>query len=102
MILRAFAKHIQEYAADVPLIILLNRWLKDILQKPPQNNVERIIHAELTLIQDKNETYSIVGTTRSGQKLLENLYRYVQSLENQDFSRWLHEINPNDFDENTL
>jgi hypothetical protein len=97
MILQEFAKEIRKYAADIPPSIILTRWLKDILEKKPENNVERIIHTELTIIHNEEGDYTIVGSDLSGQKLLETLYRYVLSYENQKFSRWLHEKNPRDF-----
>jgi len=99
MILKEFAKELKKYAAEVPPSIILTRWLKDILVRKPETNTEKIIHAELTLLEDNENNYAIVGTRLSGQKLLETLYRYIQSLENQDYSRWLHHLQANDFEE---
>lgn len=97
MILDAFAKSYHKFAADIPPIILLNRWLKDILKNVPETNVEKIIHTELSLIEGDNGLYAIMGKDPRGQKLLKNLYSLVESLERQEFSRWLHEKNTEDF-----
>lgn len=99
MILQAFSNHLQSYSANVPPTIILARWLKEILLREPQNNTEKIIHTEITLLQDKNGIYSVVGTDQNGQKLLEVLYRFAQSYENQSFSRWIHEKKATDFNE---
>lgn len=102
MILKAFAKNIHEYAAKIPPVIILTRWLKDILVKEPENNVEKIIHTELTLLQQESGMYAVVGTTPNGQKLLENLYNLALSFENQDYSRWIHNLKANSFEDNDL
>lgn len=95
MILQEFSKTFRSYAAALPPEVVLNRWLKDILEAPPETNVEKIIHSELTLIEDYTGNYAIVGQTRSGQKLLEMLYKYILNLENQDIARWLHNLDSN-------
>lgn len=100
MILHAFANSIRKYAVEIPPVILLSRWLKDILKKEPNNNVEKIIHAELTLLENDDGMYAVVGTTPNGQKLLENLYNFTDSVENLRFSRWLHQTKANGFKNN--
>ena len=100
MILQAFAKNMQGYVAKIPPIIILSRWLKDILKREPVNNVEKIIHTELTLLENDNRLYAVVGKTPSGQKLLENLYKFIGCIENHNFSTWLHNKNSNIFNEN--
>lgn len=99
MILKAFSKQLQSYSADVPPTIVLARWLREILLRKPQNNVEKIIHTELTLLQDINGIYSVVGTNKNGQRLLDILCRFAESYDNQTFSRWLHEKQATDFKE---
>lgn len=99
MILKAFSEYLHSYTNDIPSHIILCRWLKDILNKIPQTNVERVIHYELTLIQSEEGIFAILGSSMSGQKLLENLYKYTQSYDNQTFSRWIHELKPNDFNQ---
>ena len=100
MIINAFSQHLKEYAADIPATIILSRWLKDILEKSPGNNIEKIIHTELTLLKGETGIYAVVGTSMSGQKLLENLNKFILSYENNNFARWVHNINPTDFDDN--
>ncbi len=97
MILQEFSKELRKYAAYIPPSIILTRWLRDILTKKPTNNVERVIHHELTLLENDEGDYTIVGTSLSGQRLLESLYKYIESYENQHFCRWLHQVKPEDF-----
>ncbi|MGD9579982.1 MAG: hypothetical protein AB7V50_01290 [Vampirovibrionia bacterium] len=98
MILKAFSDNIRQYPISIPPTILLSRWLRSILSKTPENHVENIIHNELTILNSTKGLYAIVGKNKNGQKLLDNLYKYVQSLENQSLSRWLHETKANEFD----
>lgn len=97
MILQAFSKYLQEYAANLPSYIILTRWLTEKLKKNPETTIDKIIHAELTLIQDENGLDAVVGTTKSGQKLLQNLLSYTESYDRQKFSRWLKQQDPSDF-----
>lgn len=98
MILKAFSENIHQYASKIPPTILLSRWLKDILDKTPENHVEKIIHTELTVLKSNNGLYAITAKTKGGQKLLTSLHNYINSLENQDYSRWLFETKANEFE----
>lgn len=101
MILQEFSKILNKYIDYMPSTIILMAWLKNILEREPREDVEKIIHAELTLIKDKKGNYTITGKKKSGQKLIKNLYNYIESYETQTFCRWLHEIKANDFPKQT-
>ena len=56
MIIKAFSEYIKTFNSEIPTLILLTKWLKEILSKSPESNMERIIHNEKTnarLICDK-------------------------------------------------
>lgn len=96
MIIEAFAEYIKKNKNEKEAQNILIEWLKDILSREPHNNTERAIHKEIAIekIEDK---YQIKGKSQTGNILIESLYRYTISYENQKFSRWLHKIKASDF-----
>lgn len=97
MIIKAFAKYLQSYKEDIPCVILLSSWVKSILEKEPENNVERIIHAEISVSKNNVGMFILTGKGKSGRVLLESLYNFALSFEQQKFSRWIHHTNASDF-----
>lgn len=97
MIIKAFAKFLQSYEEDIPCVILLSNWVKNILEKEPKNNVERIIHAEISLSKNNLGMFILAGKGKSGRILLESLYSFALSFEQQKFTRWIHHTNASDF-----
>jgi hypothetical protein len=97
MIIKAFSDYLKEFKSDIPPVIILSRWLKDKLYKHPENNVERVIHSEISLFVNKKGRFMIVGNGESGKNLLESLYNFALSYEQQNFSRWLHDKKASDF-----
>ena len=99
MILKAFSEYIREFNSDIPTTMLLWRWLKDKLSKKPENNVENIIHEEIILLKNKYGHFMLVGKSGSGRVLLESLYNFALSFEQQKFTRWIHKLKASDFRE---
>lgn len=97
MILKAFSDYIKEFKSDIPTVILLSRWLKDKLAKQPENNIEKVIHKEITLFVNKKGAYILVGNGESGKILIESLYNFALSYEQQNFNRWIHNKKASDF-----
>jgi hypothetical protein len=97
MIIKAFSDYIKEFNSDIPTVILLFRWLKDKLMKQPENNVERVIHKEITLFMNKKSGFLLVSNSESGRILIESLYNFALSYEQQNFSRWIHNTKASDF-----
>jgi len=97
MILKAFSDYLKEFKSDVPTVILLSRWLKDKLLKLPEDNIERIIHSEVSLFMNKNGGFLLVGNDKSGRILIESLYNFALSYEQQNFNRWIHNKKASDF-----
>lgn len=97
MILKAFAEYIQKFNTDVPSVILLSRWLKEKALKTPEDNIDRVIQKEITLLKNKRGFYLVMGKSDSGRVLLESLYEYALCYDNHKFSKWLHNVKASDF-----
>jgi hypothetical protein len=98
MIIKEFSeflkKHIEE---NVPPTELLARWLKYKLSIEPKSDVDKIIHAEIKFEKDKRGKIFFTSKTKTGKSLIESLYNFAQSFDQQNFNRWLHEIKASDF-----
>lgn len=100
MILTAFSKYLKEFKSDVPAVIILSRWLKDKLSKPAEDNIEKVIHREISLFVNKKGGFMLIGNSESGRILVESLYNYALSYEQQNFNRWIHNKKASDFKKN--
>lgn len=99
MIIQAFATYLQSFEEDIPSVILLSKWVQNILEKTPENNVERVIHHEINYSKNKIGMFMMTGKGESGKILIESLYNFALSYEGQKFSRWVHDKNASDFKE---
>ena len=97
MILKAFSEYIKSFNAEIPTIILLSKWLKEKLSREPENNVERIIHAEIGYLKNRQGVFMLIGKTPSGKVLMESLYEYALSYEHHKFNKWVHDVKASDF-----
>jgi len=97
MIISAFSTYLQSFKEEIPSVILLSKWVKEILKKEPQNNVERVIHHEINCCENKIGMFILTGKGKSGKILIESLYNFALSYEAQKFARWVHDTNANDF-----
>ncbi len=111
MILEAFAKYLQSADQELPASAILARWLWERLSVPPENQVDRVLHCEISLtgiaadsdqalkfhstVDDR--TYVFSGLSASGRKLLNTLYHYALSYEQQKWARWVHKVKASDF-----
>lgn len=99
MIIQAFADYLQSFGEDIPCVVLLSKWIKNILEKEPTNNIERVIHHEINYSKNKIGMFMMTGKGKSGQILIESLYNFALSYEGQTFARWIHDKNASDFRE---
>lgn len=86
MILNEFSKYIQTKNDEIisnksTAINILAEWIRFIMSKNPKTNVEKIIHSEITLAQNKYNEYLIIGKSESGRVLINALYNYALSYE---------------------
>jgi len=100
MIIKSFSEYIKTFNVEIPTLLLLIRWLKEILAKEPENNVEKIIHNEIGFLKNKRGVFLLVGKSQSGKVLIESLNEFVLSYEQHKFSKWIHKIKASDFKNN--
>ena len=102
MILSEFSKYLQQFDDEITqnktsANKVLCRWIKEIVYKNPKNNIDKIVHKEITFAQNKEGDFLIVGNSPSGRVLVNALYNYALSYENFLMSRWLENKKPKDF-----
>lgn len=113
MILEAFSKYLQSSDPERSAVNVLVQWLWERLSLPAQNNVDRVIKHEIGI--ERGETsgkseelapfaengesakYTFVALSSSGSRLLNSLYEYAMSYEQQKWSRWVHCVKASDF-----
>lgn len=98
MIIKAFAEELNKQDKKPSPLIFLDKWLKEILAKKPENHVENIIHTELSVTKITDNSSLITTNSESGEVLLNALYQFCLSYENFLFARWLHEKNASNLD----
>lgn len=96
MILKEFSEFFHKNKDNKPIKTLF-LWIRNILEKEPETLVEKIIHAEIYIAKNKKGDFLLIGKSNTGRKLIENLYSFTLSLEQQEFSRWIHNKKPTDF-----
>ena len=101
MILAEFSKYLQDNEQKIiekkSCTSLLGAWIKSILEKIPKTNVEKIIHAEITLAKNKVDDYLIIAKSESGRTLTNALYNFALSYEQHVLNKWLQDKKPSDF-----
>lgn len=102
MILREFSKYLQERNEQIisnqtTTTKLLCEWIKFVINKNPKKHVDKIVHKEIMLAQNKSNDFFIVGKSESGRILVNALYNFALSYENYIMSKWLLDKTPKDF-----
>lgn len=115
VILEAFAEYLHAADPKTPATEILARWLWERLSIPPECNVDRVLHCEISIglaPRDRRTgekratsnkscrttpTYVFKGSSDSGKKLLKSLYEYCLSYEQQKWSRFVHNLKASDF-----
>lgn len=103
MILSEFSKYLQSRNADITSnrssgTKILCDWIKLVINKNPKNNVDKIVHKEIMLAENKSGDFFIVGKSESGRVLVKALYNYALSYEHYIMSKWLEDKKANDFE----
>ena len=86
MILSEFSKYIQTkndaiIQNELTGVNILTDWIREILSHDARNNIEKVIHKEITLAQNEYNEYLIIGKSESGRILINALYNYALSYE---------------------
>lgn len=102
MILGEFSKYIQSRNNDITSnkatgTKILCDWIELVINKNPENNVDKIVHKEIMLAKNKSNDFFIVGKSKSGRVLVNALYNYALSYEHYIMSKWLENKKANDF-----
>lgn len=103
MILSEFSKYLQSRNDDITSnrssgTKILCDWIKLVINKNPKNNVDKIVHKEIMLAENKSGDFFIVGKSESGRILVKALYNYALSYEHYIMSKWLEDKKANDFE----
>lgn len=102
MILNEFSKYIQSKNENITSgkstgTKILCDWIKIVINKNPKNHVDKIVHKEIMLAENKSGDFLIVGKSESGRTLVNALYNYALSYEHYIMSKWLENKKPQDF-----
>lgn len=102
MIITEFSKYLQQHNDELiqnktTAQKLLCQWIREVIYKSPKNNVEKIIHCEIMLAENKAGDFLIVGKSDSGRVLINALNNFALSYENYIMSKWLSDKKPHHF-----
>lgn len=96
MILKEFSQYLQENK-EISAVVLLNNWIKTKIETPAVSNVDKIIQKEIYVAKNKYNDCLLIGKSDSGRRLIQTLYNFSLSFEQQKLARWIHNKNANDF-----
>ena len=101
MILSEFSKVLQDHEQDIvkgkSSLDFLMEWIKNILSKRPKTNVEKIIHTEIALCENKTGDFLLVAKSDSGRVLTKTLYEFCESFDRHVMRKWLQNKQATDF-----
>lgn len=102
MILREFAIYLQSRNDDIinnrtTTTKLLCEWIRMVIAKNPKGHIDKIVHTEILLAENKYDDFFIVGKSESGRVLVKSLYNFALSYEHYIMQKWLDGKCPDDF-----
>jgi len=97
MILEEFSKFLN--LNNEKPVEVLTFWLVKKLGSQKQDRITQAIQKELYFAKNKYGNFMIMGKSPSGRRLLKTLYNYAVGYENQNTSRFIHNLKPKDFKE---
>ena len=98
MILKEFSDYLQkEENKEKSPVSLLIFWVKNKIEQPPKSNIDKIIQKEIYIAKNKAGDFLLIGKSPSGRTLIQSLYNFALSFEQQELARWLHNKKPQDF-----
>ena len=96
MILKDFSDFLKQNE-EKPSVSLLYVWLKLKIESPAKTNVDRILQKEIYIAKNKTGNFLFIGKSPSGRNLIQSLYNFALSFEQQKMSRWVHNQKANNF-----
>lgn len=77
-------------------IELLSIWIKNKIENPPNTLIDKILQKEIYIAKNcftsKKNEFFLIGKSNSGRILLNSLYNFALSFEQQEISREIHNI----------
>ncbi len=94
MILSEFSKFLQLHNDELLMrkttpLVLLHEWLREVINKNPKNNIDKIIHKEIMYCENPEGDYFIIGKSDSGRVLVSALIKFAQSFDNYNQAKWI-------------
>lgn len=96
MILQEFSNFLKQNEKKSS-VTLLYVWLKTKIESPAKNNVDKILQKEIYIAKNKIGNFLFIGKSPSGRSLMQSLYNFALSFEQQKMARWIHEQKANNF-----
>lgn len=96
MILQEFSDFLKQNEKK-PSVSLLFAWLKIKIESPALTNVDKIIQKEIYIAKNKLGNSLFIGKYPSGRNLIQSLYNFALSFEQQKMARWIHNQTANNF-----
>ncbi len=90
MILNSFSKFLRKTKTK-KYIRIASLWLKKRISTPAKTKIDKIIQSECYFAKNKKGDFLIIPKSETGRNLTQALYNYIESVENVDISRFLHE-----------
>lgn len=102
MILKNFSTYLQNRKEEIitgntGAVRILCDWVRLVIKKNPKGHVDKIVHTEIMLAENKIGDYFIVGKSESGRKLVNALYNFALSYEHYIMQQWINSAKPDDF-----
>ncbi len=102
MILKEFSTYIQSRKDEIidgktTATRILCDWIRFVITKNPKGHVDKIVHTEILLAENKAGDFFITAKSESGRTLVKALYNFALSYEHYIMQKWLTDKNPEDF-----
>lgn len=102
MILKEFSTYIQSRKDEIidgktTATKILCDWIRFVITKNPKGHVDKIVHTEILLAENKAGDFFITAKSESGRTLVKALYNFALSYEHYIMQKWLTDKNPEDF-----
>ncbi|MBQ7450557.1 hypothetical protein IJS77_03995 [bacterium] len=93
MIIKDFSDYLKEnYKNGKKTVELLSIWIKEKIENPPKSLVDKVIQKEIYLAKNKNGEFFLIGKSDSGRILINALFNFALSFEQQDYARKIHNL----------
>ena len=91
MIIKDFSDFLKDnYKEGITTTELLSIWIKEKIENPPKTLVDKVLQKEIYLAKNKNGEFFLIGKSDSGRILLNALYNFSESFEQQEYARKIH------------